>query len=144
MLRKPGIFVCIIAILITLPSNMIMPQVNIHFSNVAMVNHTPLENHYPRYIHYEDETPIYKNPGYSIDQRIEDLLSRMSLEEKIGQMNMPALFVKDLGESIEEKMEGCKEFARGTYEEGIGPGGGFYSIPDKMLHNGPRQQAEIF
>ena len=33
------------------------------------------------------ERPIYKNPKASIEQRVNDLLSRMTLEEKVGQMN---------------------------------------------------------
>lgn len=32
------------------------------------------------------ETPAYKNPLLCIDERVDDLLSRMSLEEKAGQM----------------------------------------------------------
>lgn len=31
-------------------------------------------------------TPAYRNPDLSIDERVDDLLSRMSLEEKAGQM----------------------------------------------------------
>ena len=31
--------------------------------------------------------PIYKNPKASIEQRVNDLLNRMTLEEKVGQMN---------------------------------------------------------
>jgi beta-glucosidase len=31
-------------------------------------------------------TPIYQNPNASIDERVEDLLSRMTISEKIGQM----------------------------------------------------------
>ncbi len=34
----------------------------------------------------DDSEPIYKNPDYSIEQRVDDLLARMTLEEKIGQM----------------------------------------------------------
>ncbi|RMF58682.1 MAG: hypothetical protein D6748_08125, partial [Calditrichaeota bacterium] len=30
--------------------------------------------------------PVYKNPDYPIEVRVEDLLSRMTLDEKIGQM----------------------------------------------------------
>ena len=33
------------------------------------------------------EQPTYKNPKASIEQRVNDLLSRMTLEEKVGQMN---------------------------------------------------------
>src|SRR5688572_16905335 len=37
--------------------------------------------------------PAYKNPNLPIEQRVNDLLSRMTLEEKIGQMvnNTPAI-----------------------------------------------------
>lgn len=34
---------------------------------------------------------IYKNPKAEIDERVEDLLSRMTLEEKIAQMNMDGM-----------------------------------------------------
>ncbi len=33
------------------------------------------------------KTPIYKNPKAPIEQRVNDLLNRMTLEEKVGQMN---------------------------------------------------------
>jgi len=33
-----------------------------------------------------EDTMKYKNPNESIDIRVEDLISRMTLEEKIGQM----------------------------------------------------------
>lgn len=35
------------------------------------------------------DQPIYRNPEASIDARIENLLSRMTLEEKVGQLNIP-------------------------------------------------------
>lgn len=35
-----------------------------------------------------DDTPPYLNPDLSIDERVEDLLSRMSLDEKVGQMTL--------------------------------------------------------
>ncbi len=35
----------------------------------------------------DDSTPMYKNPKVPIDLRVNDLLSRMTLEEKVGQMN---------------------------------------------------------
>ena len=33
------------------------------------------------------DEPLYKNPDAAIDRRVEDLLRRMTLEEKVGQMN---------------------------------------------------------
>ena len=39
------------------------------------------------------DRPIYLDPSQPVEKRVEDLLSRMSLEEKIGQMNMPCLYL---------------------------------------------------
>lgn len=33
------------------------------------------------------ETPIYKDPSYSINKRVHDLLQRMTIEEKVGQLS---------------------------------------------------------
>jgi beta-glucosidase len=33
------------------------------------------------------DTPLYKNPKATVEERVADLLSRMTLEEKVGQMN---------------------------------------------------------
>lgn len=143
MVKRIGILVVILVILITQFPNNVISQDSTHFLDLATVNPDAIDNLDNGDISYEDKTPKYRNSAYTVDERVEDLLSRMTLEEKVGQLNIPALFVKNLGETIEEKMEGCKEFARGTFVEGIGPGGGFYCIPDKMLHKGPRQQAEF-
>ena len=35
----------------------------------------------------QNETPIYLNPLVNIDERVEDLMVRMTLEEKVYQMN---------------------------------------------------------
>jgi beta-glucosidase len=79
-----------------------------------------------------------------LEQKVEDLLARMTLEEKIGQLNMPCVYVNELGKDIPAKMEACRKFAEGTYEAGIGPGGGFFTLANTILHKGPRQQAEFF
>ena len=89
------------------------------------------------------QLPVYKNPLYSVDQRVEDLLSQMTLEEKIGQINMPCVYESGLGKNIEAKFEGCRKFAAGTQETGIGPGGGFFTLPNTILHEGPEQQAKF-
>jgi beta-glucosidase len=36
-----------------------------------------------------------------------------------------------------------RKFAAGTYLKGFGPGGGFFTLPNTILHEGPRQQAEF-
>lgn len=87
------------------------------------------------------DKPLYQDPGQPLDKRVDDLLGRMTLEEKIGQMNMPCVYEDALGKTIAEKMEACKKFAEGTYIEGFGPGGGFFTLPNTILHEGPRQQA---
>ena len=43
------------------------------------------------------DTPLYKNPSFPIEQRIDDLISRMTLEEKVGQMNIPCCYKTELG-----------------------------------------------
>ncbi len=80
----------------------------------------------------------------AIDRKVEALLSRMTLEEKIGQMNMPCVYEENLGKSQTEKMEACRKFAAGTYETGLGPGGGFFTLANTILQEGSRQQAEFF
>ncbi len=91
----------------------------------------------------EAAKPAYRDPALSIVRRVEDLLSRMTLEEKIGQMNMPCVYEDGLGKTVPEKMEGVKRFAEGTGIRGFGPGGGFFTLPNTILHQGPRQQAEF-
>ena len=86
-------------------------------------------------------TPAYLDPSRPIGERVEDLLSRMTLEEKIGQMNMPCVYEGGLGNSIEEKKDGCRRFAEGTQVDGIGPGGGFFTLPNTILHVSAREQA---
>ncbi len=90
------------------------------------------------------ELAPYKDPSKPIDVRVEDLLGRMSLEEKIGQMNMPCVYEGGLGKDVPAKTDACRKFAEGTWEPGVGPGGGFFTLANTILHEGPRQQAEYF
>ena len=83
----------------------------------------------------------YQNPALPTQQRVEDLLGRMTVEEKVGQMNMPCVYEAGLGNTIAEKTAAVEKFAAGSYVPGLGPGGGFFTLPNTILHEGPRQQA---
>jgi beta-glucosidase len=90
------------------------------------------------------ELPAYLDPKRTIEERIDDLMSRMTLKEKVGQLNLPCVYVNELGKSIPAKMEACRKFAAGTYTTEIGPGCGFFTLANEILHDGARQQAEYF
>src|SRR5215831_5003703 len=92
----------------------------------------------------QTDTPVYLDPKQPVEVRVEDLMSRMSLKEKVGQLNLPWVYVDQLGKSIPEKMEACKRFAAGTYTDEIGPGAGFFTLADTILHEGPEQQVAYF
>jgi beta-glucosidase len=106
------------------------------------------------------EVPLYKNPVFPIEQRISDLLSRMTLEEKVGQMNIPTCYSTELGwgldsdapylwdmedtkEVRDKQLAGCMKWAEGTHNDVLGPGGGFFTLSDRLIYEGPRRQAEI-
>ena len=105
------------------------------------------------------ETPPYLDPNLPVDARVDDLLSRMTLEEKVGQMNIPCAYKRRFGWGIHSKdasmhrrltpeerqkqMEGCRKFAAGTWAEEIGPGGGYFTLSDRLIYEGTRKQAEF-
>ena len=39
------------------------------------------------------------------EEHIDDLMSRMTLKEKVGQLNLPCVYVSQLGKDIPSKME---------------------------------------
>jgi beta-glucosidase len=104
--------------------------------------------------------PLYRNPVFPIEQRLNDLLSRMTLEEKVGQMNIPTCYSSELGwgldsnapymwdmdntrEVREKQLEGCRKWAAGTHNKVFGPGGGFFTLSDRLVYEGPERQATI-
>jgi beta-glucosidase len=91
----------------------------------------------------QPEQPLYLDPAQPLEKRVDDLLSRMTLEERVGQMNMPCVYQEELGKTVQEKKEACQKFAEGTYLKNFGPGGGFFTLPNTILHEGARQQAEF-
>ncbi len=104
--------------------------------------------------------PLYRNPIFPIEQRVNDLLSRMTLEEKVGQMNIPTCYSTELGwglnsnapymwdmentkEVREKQLEGCRKWAEGTHNTVFGPGGGFFTLSDRLIYEGPERQAKV-
>lgn len=86
------------------------------------------------------ELPLYLNPVFSIDQRVEDLLSRMTLEEKLGQLNSP--IPGNMAKTLPDRIDACRKFAEGKLVTNIGPAGGFWAAAN-MFKEGPRPQAEF-
>lgn len=88
--------------------------------------------------------PLYKNPYYPVNIRVADLLGRMTIEEKIGQMNMPCVYEGPLGKSVQDKTTAVKKLTEGTFESMPGPIGGFFTLANTILHEGTLQQANFF
>jgi len=82
-------------------------------------------------------------PAQAREKHIEDLIGQLTLEEKVGQMNMPCVYESALGESIPDKIAAYRRFVQGAHIRDIGPGGGFFTLPNTILHEGARQQAEF-
>jgi beta-glucosidase len=89
----------------------------------------------------QNERPPYLDPSQPIETRVEDLLGRMTLSEKIGQMNMPCVYEDGLGLDEKSKLEGVRKFTEGVLVNGVGPAGGFFTLSNEILHEGARQQA---
>ncbi len=85
-------------------------------------------------------TPLYLDTKQPIEARVDDLMSRMTLKEKVGQLNLPCAYVDELGKTSAEKMAAARKFVAGTYTNEIGPGAGFFTLADTIkLSNLPRQ-----
>jgi beta-glucosidase len=78
--------------------------------------------------------PTYLDPTQPVEARVNDLMKRMTLKEKIGQLNLPCAYVDELGTTTEQKIEAARRFAAGTFANEIGPGSGFFTL-DNTLKN---------
>jgi beta-glucosidase len=76
--------------------------------------------------------PLYLDPSQPIEVRVDDLMKRMTLKEKVGQLNLPCAYVDELGKTASEKAEAAKKFAAGTYTNDIGAGAGFFTLLDTL------------
>ncbi len=90
------------------------------------------------------EQAIYLDAGKPIEVRVDDLLQRMTLKEKVGQMNMPCAYLRALGKTREEKLRFAERFSAGTLRDDLGPGGGFFTFANHNLQEGSAQQARYF
>ncbi|HTS58295.1 MAG TPA: hypothetical protein VMH03_12145, partial [Terriglobales bacterium] len=45
----------------------------------------------------QESTPVYLDARQPIERRVDDLMSRMTLKEKVGQLNLPCVYVDQLG-----------------------------------------------
>jgi len=90
------------------------------------------------------QIPLYRDSRQTIDKRVEDLLGRMTLEEKVGQMNMPSVYLRQLGQDVTSKRENCRRFTEGTLVKGLGPCGGFFTLANTILDESPHAQAAFF
>jgi beta-glucosidase len=100
---------------------------------------------YPLWAQASATLPIYLDSKRPVEERIDDLMSRMTLKEKVGQLNLPCVYVDKLGKDIPAKREACKRFAAGTYTQEIGPGSGFFTLANEILQDGDaRHTAEFF
>jgi beta-glucosidase len=88
--------------------------------------------------------PLYLDSKQPIEIRVDDLIHRMTLKEKIGQLNLPCGYVDALGKTIPEKMEAAKKFAAGAYTDEIGPGSGFYTLADTLQLSDLPAQVKFF
>ncbi len=88
--------------------------------------------------------PLYLDPAQPIDLRVDDLMKRMTLKEKVGQLNLPCAYVDQLGKTVPEKIEAARKFAAGTYTEEIGPGAGFFTLADTLKQTDLGWQVNYF
>jgi beta-glucosidase len=113
-----------------------------------------------------EQAPIYHDASYSVEMRVADLLGRMTLEEKLGQMNIPCVYKPELGglrpdqadaarlfsegtvfeeiPNYKAKYDACRKFTEGSLFESLGPGGGFFTMANTIIPGGARKQAEFF
>ncbi|HTZ60667.1 MAG TPA: glycoside hydrolase family 3 C-terminal domain-containing protein [Acidobacteriaceae bacterium] len=86
----------------------------------------------------------YLDSRLPIELRVNDLIGRMTLKEKIGQLNLPCGYVEALGKTAPEKLEAAKRFTAGTYTDEIGPGSGFFTLANTVQFDSIAQQVKYF
>jgi beta-glucosidase len=111
--------------------------------------------------------PPYLDPERPVALRVRDLLSRMTLEEKLGQLNIPCVYKPELGgrvdhtlvqqilaegtdantnDDLQLKWAACQRFVLGTQTtfKRLGPGGGLFGFGNNVLPVPPDQGAAYY
>jgi beta-glucosidase len=88
-------------------------------------------------------TELYLDATQPIEVRVDDLMSRMTLKEKVGQLNLPAM-VDGTGKTIAEKMDTSRKLAAGTHLTEIGPTAGFFGLGNTMQLRNLSDQVQFF
>lgn len=82
-----------------------------------------------------DDTPLYKNPAAPVSARVEDLLGRMTLEEKVAQLE--AVWQTKVA-IFDDKLQFDAEKASKVYPDGIGqltrPGDSRGAVSPRVAH----------
>ncbi len=90
-------------------------------------------------------TPLYLDTKQPIEVRVDDLMSRMTLKEKVGQLNIPAVYVDQFGKTGPGKMGACRKIAAGTFNPDIGPAAGLdHTLSFTLQHECIQQRVEFF
>ena len=92
----------------------------------ALLNGTPVA------AQDKEAKPAYMDATQPVETRVDDLMKRMTLKEKIGQLNLPCAYVNELGRTAQEKIEAGRKFVAGTYTTEIGPGSGFFTLANTL------------
>lgn len=92
------------------------------------------------YRNMSDADPRYLDPDLPVEERVSDLLDRMTIEEKVGQL--VGTFLGDMGEtenSLEDVVEAVEEYNIGSVAP-FGWGGAFYNEIDECIDVAQRLQ----
>ncbi|MGC1490930.1 MAG: glycoside hydrolase family 3 N-terminal domain-containing protein [Candidatus Acidiferrum sp.] len=88
------------------------------------------------------DVPAYRNPKLQVEQRVGDLVSRMTLEEKVAQIEgvweNPSFMKTPESRFVDEKGNFLPDHAAVILKDGIGQ----MSRPSEVTH-GPREEAEL-
>lgn len=86
--------------------------------------------------------PIYLDHDQPVEQRIDDVISRMTLKEKVGQLNLPSIEALREATTVAAQMDAARKLTAGTYTDDFGPLCGFFGLASMVSGKGAREQAE--